>query len=49
LSPLSFAGVINGTLTGFAIGFFCISSRKAECAIVVLLAIVELRTAFPIA
>ena len=47
--PLSFAGVINATLTEFAIGFPFYSSRRAECAIAALLAIVELGTAFPIA
>jgi hypothetical protein len=31
---------------GLAIGFLCISCRKAECAITVLLSIVELGTAY---
>ena len=41
-----FAGVINATLTALAIVSPLFSSRKAECAITVLLAIVELGTAF---
>ena len=46
VSPLSFVGAINATLTGLAICFLCVSSRKAECVIRMLFAILDLGTAF---
>jgi hypothetical protein len=45
VSPLSFVGAISGTRRDSPSGL-CVSSRKAECVITVLFAIVDLGTAF---
>jgi hypothetical protein len=45
VSPVNFAGAINATLAGLAIGFLCVPSRKAECVITVPFAIRRLRHA----